>query len=467
MNVLFIYPVPPGWIYYYQGIGFLSAVLKQHSHQTRLQIVSSFDKDQISSAIDECRPDLVCISCTTNQFALSTLIAEFIYGKYRLPLVMGGIHSSFMPEESISASGLMAICLGEGEYPLLELAEAMAGENDFTSIRNLWFKAGHPYTYKGAEKKVPGSGIIKNPIRPLIPDLDELPYPDRDISRHQTRSSSRLDFMAGRGCPFDCSYCFNRKYRELFPKGSNYCRTRSVSNLINEISEVAKDYPDIKRINFHDDTFNLRKTWLKDFCAQYASSINIPFECSIEANLVDEESLRRLSAAGCRHVFIGVETGSERQRKEVLSKKVTNRQIMSAFTWAKKYDIATTAHFMLGIPEENESTILESVHLAREIGPSNLSVSIFYPYPGTALYDLCLAKGWISDRKVTSYFGSCVLDLPGISFKEVENYAVLFPDLVRHSFLEGVAKAMGATKTRKLVSLGARIRKQIRKAVLR
>ena len=92
--------------------------------------------------------------------------------------------------------------------------------------------------FNGSEETIAGNGVIRNPIRGLIPVLDDLPYPDRELFNSQIQSISRLDFIASRGCPFNCSYCFNQKYRELFPENGNYCRNKSVSSLLKEISET-------------------------------------------------------------------------------------------------------------------------------------------------------------------------------------------------------------------------------------
>ena len=170
MRVLFIYPVPdPRFqaLRYQQGIGSIAATLKQAGHAVQLLILSCFDKPAIEAAIHGFNPGLVAVSLTSGLFALTQELVCHVAAEYKLPAVLGGIHPTLCPEESLAAEGVMAVCVGEGEYPMLELCAALDANREPAGIASLWFRRGEQ--------------IIRNPIRPLIENLDSLPFPDREV----------------------------------------------------------------------------------------------------------------------------------------------------------------------------------------------------------------------------------------------------------------------------------------------
>ena len=170
MKVLFVYPVPPSRyqiLRYQQGIGYLSAILKKAGHETRLLTISAMEPDLLSATLDSFHPQLVAISLTSGFMDLTREIAGWVAANHQIPVLLGGVHPTVCPEESIAAEGVFAICRGEGEYPLLELCEAMQHGRDPSGIANLWVNL--------------GGQVHRNEVRPLITDLDALPYPDREL----------------------------------------------------------------------------------------------------------------------------------------------------------------------------------------------------------------------------------------------------------------------------------------------
>ena len=172
------------------------------------------------------RPNIIAFSITTgyhNKFRDINNEIKKVYKDYFS--VFGGPHATFFPE-FIEEEGIDSVCISEGEKTIVELAENVDKKGNLLKgdIQSLFIKNTNE--------------IIRNIVRPLEMELDELPYPDRELFNSQIQSVSRLDFIASRGCPFNCSYCFNQKYRELFPENGNYCRNKSVSSLLKEISEI-------------------------------------------------------------------------------------------------------------------------------------------------------------------------------------------------------------------------------------
>ena len=171
-----------------------------------------------------------------------------------------------------------------------------------TDIKNFWIK---------------DNGLVhKNNVRPLIQNLDDLPFPDRELLYGKDtylRESKIKRFLSNRGCPFNCTYCFNRAYKEIY-KGDKIIRWRSVENLISEINEVKSRYP-LELVRFIDDVFILPPvTWLEKFARLYKKEINLPFVCNLQVKIVTEDKIRLLKEAGCTAVYMAIEAGNDSMR---------------------------------------------------------------------------------------------------------------------------------------------------------
>ncbi|MCK5138731.1 MAG: cobalamin-dependent protein, partial [Thermodesulfovibrionia bacterium] len=175
------------------GTAYLSAVLKKEGHQTSLICPYMFNPTGVSRKIEDFKPQMVVVSSVSDQFELSKKIIGFIYDKYSLPIVIGGVHPTVDPDECMDVRGVLGVCIGEGEYALLEFVDLLEKKKDYSRVKNFWFKK---------ENK-----IIKNTVRPLIQDLDSLPFPDRELFDGYADTSNEIEFMGSRGCPYQCSYC--------------------------------------------------------------------------------------------------------------------------------------------------------------------------------------------------------------------------------------------------------------------
>jgi anaerobic magnesium-protoporphyrin IX monomethyl ester cyclase len=435
MRVLFVYPVPPPKyqiLRYQQGIGSISAVLKKAGHQTDLLYLWQWNDDALDQRIHEFKPNLIALSMTSGFFEFSCAVAKRIQERHNLPVLFGGVHPTLRPEESISADGVFAICVGEGEYPTLELCAALESGRDPTNILNLWVKQ---------------NGVIhRNGLRPLITDLDALPFPDRDVFRFPEllNTLAEAEFMGSRGCPYLCTYCVNHALIDLYQGKGAYVRSRSVDHLLNEIEEVTRRYPGIAFLGFHDDTFTLNPRWLNEFSEKYPARFRkFPFWCNATAKSVNEDVVRMLKQAGCYEVRIGLESGNDHIRIDVLRKKVTRDEIIRAFRLLREAGIHTYAFNMVGLPYETVGTIQDTIELNRMIQPDEMFCSVFHPYPGTRLDDLCREKGWFTGKTVGSYFeNEYSLNQPSVSRKEVLYYHDVFRDLVRWPWAGGIIRLM-------------------------
>ena len=457
MKVLFVYPVPPSNLQilrFQQGIGSLAAVLKKAGHSAELLVLQQFDPDRIDATLARLQPHLVALSLTSNYFELGRQVARHVATQHHLPVVLGGIHATLCPEETIAADGVFALCRGEGEFPLLELCDALQADRDPTAIPNLWVKS--------------AGKVFRNELRPLINPLDELPYPDREIFDfdHLLKQLPEAEFMGSRGCPFQCTYCANHALVELYHGKGPYVRFRSIPHLMGEIETVLQRYPTIGFLGFHDDTFTLNPRWTQEFVDAYSARFKLPFWCNATADSITPDLAARLKQAGCYEVRLGVESGNDAIRTDILKKKVPRSAIVSAFKVLREAGLLRYAFNMVGLPFETPQTLRETVALNQEIQPDYVFCSIFYPYPGTQSWELCRAQGWIADTAVPSYFAhESALDQPSISRREVVFTHEIFRDLVRWPRLEMLIRFLHripVTPTKSVWNLVRRLRAKIR-----
>lgn len=430
MNVLFIFPTLKGMVdlHFQHGIANISSVLKKANHCTRLLVLDSIDKQEIDNVIEEFSPEVIGLSVTSFQFEFTKDIVKYLYEKYpKIKIILGGPHPTICPEESIKLEGVSGICVGEGEYPLLELVTALENNKPYRGIKNLWFKE---------DKK-----IIKNEIRELIQDLDSLPMEDRELFDFQKmidkRTNHRVEIMATRGCPFNCSYCINHRLSKIYSGKGRYVRFRSPENVIQEMQNILSAYKNVERFTFHDDTFTLDKQWLRKFLILYKGKINLPYTCNGRIHCFDEEIAKLLKWSGCTTVGFGIETGNPHLRNNILKRNMTDEHILTTFKAAKKHRLRTHAFNMIGIPFETEKTIKETIKLNRKTKTDEMFVSIFRPLPGTDIYDLCKKKGFeLEESKSHSYFANTYsLIQPTIDKKTIEYYFRMFRWKVQYPLL--------------------------------
>ncbi|MFC1962415.1 B12-binding domain-containing radical SAM protein [Chloroflexota bacterium] len=409
MKVLFIYTdICTGSGRFQQGIASISSVLKKEGHRTSLlHITKQPSKGRLRQAISNIAPNLIGFSTTTNQYPYVQLFSRWIKEHFDVPIICGGVHPTLVPEEVISDDNIDIVCLGEGEYSILELANGLEKGSNISKIQGLWVKL--------------DGKVYKNPIRPLIQNLDELPFPDRDLFGYESmlkKFGHTADFITGRGCPYDCSYCCNHSFRKLYRDKGKYVRRRSTDNVLAEIDYVIKRYK-VERINYDDDTFTLDRAWIKVFCEGYAAKFGLPFICNARPETLDQDMIGDLKAAGCELIQIGIESGSEYLRRQVLRRNITNENIIKTFEAVHRAGIATYSFNMVGIPSETPEMAEETIELNQRINPDDLQVSIFYPYPGTELYQVCEENGLLASAHKSSYFDEGVtLKQPSMTEEE-------------------------------------------------
>lgn len=406
------------------GIRILSSCLKRNGHNVRVVFLRNcfFDryKKEILDELVELSKDsgLIGISLMTNFFENSVQITQHLKNNSNIPVLWGGVHPTIRPAECLDYADM--VCLGDGEGIAVELARRMEAGEDIFDIQGMWFK-----------KNVT---IIKNPLAPLIRDLDSVPFPDYSYDGHYLLSGSHIisadeDLLkkyfsghstymtlATRGCPFSCTYCCNNTFNNMWPE-NRQVRKRSVGNIIRELAEAKNSLPFIGDIALEDDSFfSYSVEEIKDFRDQYRKQLNLPFSVGgITPATLDSTKLALLVDAGLANARIGIQTGSGRTRK--MYKRAHSNELVEAAAQklnqfkdkipSPSYDV------ILDNPWEKDEDLVETLMLLTRLPtPYRLNIYSLTFYPETELYKQAKRDGFIFDESE---------DIKNRSYGEIRN----------------------------------------------
>lgn len=411
---------------YSYGLRILSSCLREKHHHTRVVFVlpeapkslgekfkNSYGQKTLHNILRLCRDSgLIGISLMSNQFLQAIQVTKFLKAhNVKALIVWGGIQPTVEPEECLKFADI--VCLGEGEEALTELADRMGCHAPYFDIRNMWFKA--------------DGGIIRNELRPLIQDLDTIPFPDYSCENHfivQVDNVTNLTpqvllsfqgerfrgdgksipymFMTSRGCPFSCTYCGNSVYKQLYP-GEKLLRWRSDNNIIEELQMIQREIAPISYVYMVDDNFTARpKDKLRAFCETYKKMIGIPFYAQVSPLTINEEKMEILFSSGCSHVTMGVETANARVASiynRSKKHKVLPKAIALVEKFRSKMNPPPTYQFIIDNPYETIEEMVETLRLAVSFPrPWYNPIYSLMLFPGVPLYHRAMGDGIIKDK---------------------------------------------------------------------
>jgi len=411
MKCLFVYTdIGTRNLYHLQhGVAAISAVLKKGGHETALlYLQQDISGEEFVAEVDRHKPDVVAFSTGTHQWQFVRKYSSALKKKHDVLTVCGGHHATLASESVIAHPDIDIVCRGEGEYPMLDLLNALRDGGDYSRIPNLLVKR--------------DGQVFRNEIRPLIDPLDELPYEDRDLFDHLPlweQSNYQPALFCGRGCPFNCSYCCNNALMGLYKGKGKFVRLRTPENVMGELRHLVDNYT-VRSFYFEDDTFTLNHDWVREFCRLYSERFSLPFRIYIRVETASREILSLLKEAGCYMVNIGLESGNPEIRAKVMNRKMTNEQIIEVFRICDELGLKTFNFNLIGVPDDTVKTIEDTMELNRIVKPNHAQVSIFYPYPGTSLHHHCIEMGYFKeDEERASFFEGSPLDLPTITRDEI------------------------------------------------
>ncbi len=369
---------------------------------------SQYDTEMLTQRIIDFRPDIVGITAYTCEINEAGMLADFV--KKNLPatqVIVGGPHVSAIPTDCMMEFQAFDIgVIGEGEISLTEICEALINNVELSNIKGI--------VYRDNE-----NNIVLTDKRDTVNNLDELPPP----AWHMLPPAPEYFIQTGRGCPFQCNFCFN--------SNGNFIRMRSVDSVIAEMLWLIDNVKPL-RISFGDEVFGLNRRFtyaLLEKMIALGIDKKVNWDVQTHVNVINEELIAKMKLAGVTRIEMGVESGND----EILArmgKSISRKTIADAFSLAKKYKIATGAFLIFGHPEETKRSIWQSIRFVAQLNPTEPVFAIMVPYPGTlvAQWFHNSEMGYIDNRKPWSSYRkqiNGIMNLERISNRQLKLYLLI------------------------------------------
>jgi anaerobic magnesium-protoporphyrin IX monomethyl ester cyclase len=408
-------PYPP------LGTLYATALMRQHDYRVSLfDTMFVSDPEEVIPAIAANKPDFFVIyddgfnyltkMCLTNMRGAAFSMCKIAKAE-GCTVIVSSSDSTDRYFEYLK-EGANFVIIGEAEHTLLELTGHIEkGLDDYSDIKGLAY--------------IKNGGVVKTPGRPVLKELDSMPFPawdlvDMELYRQTWLKNAgyfSLNMSTTRGCPFKCNWCAKPIY------GNRY-NSRSPENVVAEIKLLKNKYH-IDHIWFCDDIFGLKPGWVKTFAELLQKeNMNIRFKIQSRADLlVQEDTVKALAAAGCENVWIGAESGSQKIL-DAMDKGITVKQIRESTLMMKEQGIKPSFFIQFGYPGELKDDIQLTINMINELLPFEIGISVSYPLPGTSFYervkaDLKKKTNWTDSDEMALMFCNT---FPPSYYKQLHRY---------------------------------------------
>ena len=388
-------------LFYYRGIenlgvGYCMSMLKENGHEIDLIFDPGLDDNlfvkfphlawmnrhqELLERARGFKPDLIAMGCLTNLYPFATKMAEKLKEAMpEVPILMGGHHAQALPDYILENPNIDMVCIGEGEIALLELCNRMQRGEDYTDIPTLWIKK---------------DGLIhRNPMGALQNELDEFPFPEKQLWYDYGCFHDNLEVFTGRGCPFKCTFCNIHYQRQIFKGHGDFLRKRSIPNVIEELKTNLQKY-DPQYVSVHDDNFTTNPKWVEEFCEAYRKEINLPWYCFGYPTTIRPRLVSAMKAANCHTIFMGVDSGDSGIRRHLMERPMEDELIETAAKRILDAGIGLQASCIYGSPGEQPEQMFKTLDMIDKIKPTQSSAYVFYPFPRTKMYDAAVETGYL------------------------------------------------------------------------
>lgn len=356
------------------GLQYVAAVLRDRGHDIQFLEGFFYKNEEMRQMVSDFKADAIgvyVISLLWDQ--ASTLITDVKHDNPEIFTFVGGHGATAMPERLMEeCQALDVIVAGEGEITAAELIDAIAEERDIGGIAGLYFRDAD-------------GNVLNTGKRPMIQNLDELPFPAVELcemerywpSFEQVSTVPAMQMIASRGCDGSCIYCYKMYGRHI--------RLRSPEKIVDEIESYVRNYG-VREIKFWDEHFTFNHDHVYKFCQELIErKVNVRWWVSCRADAVDKRLLRAMKAAGCWCINFGVESGVQKNLDTLLKFETIDR-IRVAIKLAHSVGIKTHTTYIFGIPGETFKEGLETINFARELSSFTVEFFPITPFPGTPLY---------------------------------------------------------------------------------
>ena len=379
MRVLFLAKLVQDRAFHPYALYVLSAACRNAGHVT--DIVDATSLDRVRRKIRDFRPDVLAVSTISARWPFFRELLAQLKKEFGLPGIVGGAHASVRPG-IVLEPGVDAACVMEGDQALAEFLDCLSGGRSFAEVPNLAVRdVSQPAGYR------------VNPLRPLIQDLDSLPFPHFELTDNYPPSQNmpvRI-MMTSRGCLFACAACGQSGFRPLYPTATPYRRRPSVRRVLEELTHIKERYP-VHFFAFFDDVFATNDGWELEFAEEYGRRIGVPFSVHMVNGLVEPNTVAALKKAGLQWVGISLESGNQRVLTEVLDRRYTIDEFVQSIRILNEAGVHNYVGNMLSLPGSTLELDLETLEVNRRAKVGFADSSIYIPMPGTKLGEYARAN---------------------------------------------------------------------------
>lgn len=360
------------------GLLSIASALQAKGHAVRLYD-RTVEKAKLEAVFKEFSPELVGVSLVSFKSVYDALEVSEYAKKFSLPVVWGGPLASEIPDAVLKNSCVDLVSIGEGEATWAELAEVFGkGETDFSSVAGV------------ALRDKEGKTII-TAQRDFV-DLAQLPPIDWslvDVPKYFQSSyecEKMLYLYCAKGCPHNCAFCYNKDFHRC-----TY-RKRPLEAVLDEITLLVENYG-MDGVYFADEMWGRNRTEMRMICDSLRSlDLKFVWGCQTRIGVFNEEDFKYMYDSGCRWVFFGVESGSERMLQK-MNKRIPYDKIEETFTNCKKAGIIAIGSFIVGFPGETTDDVAQTVNLIEKLDTPLVNLNYFALVPGSDIYYQLLDEG--------------------------------------------------------------------------
>lgn len=378
-------------------LAYAAAVLLEEGHEVELVdgIAEGISEEEFLNRAKNFGPELVVLEVSTISIDVDLACARDMKKAFpEAKVVFCGLHTEMFDNDFLEAQADVDLVMkGEYEYTLRDLASALEKGKQLDNVTGIFFRQNGAITFTGD--------------RPLIENIDELPWPARQFLPMENYCDTpgeiprpSVQMWASRGCPYHCVYC-------AWPQimyGSNKYRPRDPVKVIDEMEHLVRE-DGFKSVYFDDDTFNIGKPRIMKMCSEITRRrLKVPWAIMARADTMDEEMLRALDKAGLEALKYGVENATQ-EIVDRCGKALNLTKVKEMVRLTKKMGIWVHLTFMFGLAGETKETMDKTIDLALELSPDSLQFSIVTPWPGSRFFKEVEAKGHLLSRNFAEYDG--------------------------------------------------------------
>jgi radical SAM superfamily enzyme YgiQ (UPF0313 family) len=398
------------------GLGYIASFLRENGHKVYIADLNllKIQNKKIHKIISKFKPDIIGVSAVTYYYSGMKELCTHL--PREVPIVLGGVHISALPEYSFNECNPHYLVIGEGEVTFLELIESLKTEVDPAEINGIAYKRNNELHF--------------TPKREMIQNLDDLPFPAWDLMNPRKykmmgvalgtfhKRYPTAPIITTRGCPYSCKYCASTRFW-----GKKF-RRRSPQNVVDEIQYLV-DHFGVREIHIQDDNFTLNKKHVIDICHEVIKrKLDVIFNCpnGVRIDHLNKEILSIMKRAGFYSITVGIESGSQRVLNTI-KKQLDLKTVKDILGTAKELGYFLQAYFMIGLPSDNYETIRETIDYSLKIPIDKPKYLLTQPLPGSELFDQ-----WAKNKDLNNfnwdsiYFFGADYNLSSIPTKDLEKF---------------------------------------------